>query len=153
MLHSVVLDIRRVTADSVKENYPWVIDPSASLSPDDVVRVDWQTWAVPNNFNGTYEEAVVERAESIVVDIPTLLAREVFSYGLGPEYNWLSWQEFAAPGGELRTEVFRALCDVIRGDWADRIREYADGDVDYQAYIHPALSAAVAEVISQRGED
>ena len=48
---------------------------------------------MPKRFDNSYEKAVIARAESIVVAVTTLMEREVFTYGLGPEYNWLEWQE------------------------------------------------------------
>jgi len=84
LLHSEILNVRWVAVDSVKTHFSAFLEPPCTFSPRKVVRIDWQTWAVKTQFDGQYEEAVVERVESIVVDVPTLMAGEVFSYGLGP---------------------------------------------------------------------
>ncbi len=87
LLDHKILDVRRVSAESVSALYADWLQPPCSFSPDEIMRVDWLTWAIPKRFNGEYEAAVIARAESIVVAATTLLAREVFTYGLGPEYN------------------------------------------------------------------
>ena len=38
-----VLDVRRVSAESVKVLYPEWLQPPCSFSPDEIVRVDWCT--------------------------------------------------------------------------------------------------------------
>ena len=152
LLDYEIVGIRRVSAQSVKDHYGAWLQPPCSFSPDEIVRVDWQTWAVPKRFNNTYEKAVIARAESIVVAVTTLMAREVLTYGLGPEYNWLEWQEGAPPAGELSESTFKALGELIVGDWLDDVREDADGQPGYLDRIHPSLKAAVAEAIADRDE-
>jgi hypothetical protein len=152
LLDYEIVGIRRVSAQSVKDHYGAWLQPPCSFSPDEIVRVDWQTWAVPKRFDNTYEKAVIARAESIVVAVTTLMAREVFTYGLGPEYNWLEWQEGAPPAGEPSESTFKALGDLIVGDWLDDVREDADGQPGYLDRIHPSLKAAVAEAIADRDE-
>ncbi len=153
LLHAEAIDVCRVAASSVEQHYAWIKNPPAAFPYDEVVRVDWRTWAVPKNFSGAYEDAIIGREESIIVAIRTLIAREVFTYGLGPEYNWLQWQETSQPDGEPPPEAFSALCSLIRGDWSYYLPEYADGEEDYLEGIHPALREAVAEVISQADDD
>lgn len=151
LLDYEVLDVRRVAAASVKVLYPEWLQPPCSFSPDEIVRVDWQTWAVPKRFDGRYEEAVITRAESIVVAISTLMEREVFTYGLGPEYNWLEWEEGSSTA-EPTSSAFEALSERITGEWRDYVREYADEDPSYLYEIHPNLRAAVAEAVGEGDE-
>jgi len=150
LLEYEIVDIRRVSAQSVKDHYGEWLQPPCSFSPDEIVRVDWQTWAVPKRFDNTYEKALIARAESIVVAITTLMAREVFTYGLGPEYNWLEWEEGAPPAGEPSEPTLTALCDLIVGDWKEDVYEDADGEPRYLDRIHPSLMAAVAKAIADR---
>ena len=150
LLEYEIVDIRRVSAQSVKDHYGAWLQPPCSFSPDDIVRVDWQTWAVPKRFDNTYEKAVIARAESIVVGITTLMAREVFTYGLGPEYNWLEWKEGAPPAGEPSESTLTSLCDLIVGDWKEDVCEDAEGEPSYLDRIHPSLRAAVAKAIADR---
>jgi len=150
LLEYEIVDIRRVSAQSVKDHYGAWLQPPCSFSPDEIVRVDWQTWAVPKRFDNTYEKAVIARAESIVVAITTLMAREVFTYGLGPEYNWLEWEEGAPPAGEPSESTLTALCDLIVGDWKADVCEDAEGEPIYLDRIHPSLRAAVAKAIADR---
>jgi hypothetical protein len=152
LLDYEIVGIRRVSAQSAKDHYGAWLQPPCSFSPDEIVRVDWQTWALPERFDNTYEKAVIARAESIVVAVSTLMAREVFTYGLGPEYNWLEWQEGAPPAGKPSESTLNALGDRIVGDWLDDVREDADGQPGYIDRIHPSLKVAVAEAIADRDE-
>lgn len=147
LLDSEVTDVRRVSARSVEEHYPEWLRPPCSFAPDEIVRVDWRTWAVPKRFDGRYDQAVIARAESIIVAISTLLAREVFTYGLGPEYNWLEWKEGCPPEGEPTASAFKTLAALITGDWRNHVCEHADADPRYLDCIHPNLRAAAAEAI------
>ena len=76
------------------------------------MRIDWETWAVPKHFDNSYGTAVITRPESIVVAITTLMTRVVFTYGFGPEHNWLEWKGGITQLGELSESAFRALCDI-----------------------------------------
>lgn len=95
---------------------------------------------------------MIARAESIVVAITSLMAREVFTYGLGPEYNWLEWQEGVPPAGELSAFALKALGDLIVGNWREDVREDADVQPSYLEGIHPSLKTAVAKVIADQDE-
>ena len=150
LLDHKILDVRRVSAESVRALYADWLQPPCSFSPDEIVRVDWLTWAIPKRFNGEYEAAVIARAESIIVAATTLLEREVFTYGLGPEYNWLEWEEGSPPSNELPTSVFEALRKLISGDWRAGILEHGDHDASYLDQIHPKLQGAVAKVIGKK---
>jgi hypothetical protein len=150
LLNHEIVDVRRVSAESVRALYADWLQPPCSFSPDEIMRVDWLTWAIPKRFNGEYEAAVIARAESIVVAATTLLAREVFTYGLGPEYNWLEWEEGRPPSNELPASVFGALRELISGDWRNDVREHADDDASYLDQIHPKLQGAVAKVIGNK---
>ena len=152
LLDYEVVGIRRVSAQSVKENYPVWLRPPCSYSPEDMVRVDWQTWAVPKRFGGYYEKAVIARAESIVVAISTLISGKVFTYGLGPEYNWLEWEEGVPPPGEPTAPAFKALSALITGDWRDDVREHAEEKTGYLEGIHPFLQPAVAKASGKLSE-
>jgi hypothetical protein len=149
LLDAEIVDVRMVSPESVKAIYPEWLDPPCSYSPDEIVRVDWNTWAVPKRFDSRYEQAVIARAESIIVASSTLLEGEVFTYGLGPEYNWLEWDEHTAPSREPPESVFEALCRMITDDWHDEILEYADDDPSYLDGIHPKLKQAVAKVLAE----
>lgn len=150
LLHYKILNIRWVSADSVKAFYPESFEPPCAFAPDEIVSVDWKTWAVPKRFNGCYEDAVIERIESIVVAASTLIDRKVLTYGLGPEYNWLEWEGGSSSTTEIPVSVFKALCELIKGNWRDSIQEYAEGDANYLDDIHPRLQAAVAKAIGKR---
>lgn len=152
LLDYTVLDIRWVSTDSVKVRYPEFLVPPCSFLLDEIVRVDWLTWAVPKQFDGRYEDAVIGRSESIVVAVSILMEREVFTYGLGPEYNWLEWEEGSAPSSDPPDAVFEALGELIIGDWREDVREHADEDPKYLDGIHPSLRLAVAKAIDNEDE-
>lgn len=150
LLYHAILDVRWVSGDSVRSLYPEFLEPPCSFAPDEIVRIDWLTWAVPLRFDGRYEKSVITRAESIVVAVSTLVKREVFTYGLGPEYNWLEWQDGVSPPEDLPDGVFEALGELIAGDWREDVREDAEMDPNYLDNLHPKVRAAVTEVIEGR---
>jgi hypothetical protein len=97
-----------------------------------------------------FETAIVNRMERIVIDAATLLAGEAFTYGLGPEFNGFRWEDMNPPENEPPEKVLEALCDVIRGDWRDDLREFFESGVgaDRELYgLHPALRRAVSDVL------
>lgn len=152
LLDYTVLDVRWVSSESVKTLYPEFLAAPCFFSPDEIVRVDWLTWAVPKRFDGRYEGAVIGRSESIVVAVSTLLERQVFTYGLGPEYNWLEWEEGSSVPTDPPPAIFEALNELILGDWRDDVREHADEDRGYLDRMHPDLRAAVAQIIAEKDE-
>ena len=95
---------------------------------------------------------MIGRAESSIVAIPTLLAREVFTYGLGPEYNWLEWGDGVPPRGEPPEFALKALGDLIVGDWQQDVFDDAYGQPNYLDGIHPSLRMAVAKAIADQDE-
>lgn len=147
LLDHTILNVRWVSGDSVRSLYPEFLEPPCLFSADEIVRVDWLTWAVPSRFDGRYEKSVIVRSESIVVAVSTLVEREVFTYGLGPEFNWLEWQEGRPPTEDLPAAVFEALGELITGDWREEVRDDADLDPNYLDNVDPRLRGAVAEVM------
>ena len=152
LLDYAILDIRWVSIDSVKALYPECLEPPYLFSPDEVIRLDWLSWAVSKNFDHRYEKAIVTRSESIVVALPTLMAREVFTYGLGPEYNWLEWEEGSSAPVEPSAAALQSLSELITGDWCDDVREHAEGDESHLGSLHPSLRDAVAHVIEGKDD-
>lgn len=147
LLDHQVLSIRWVCAESARAQFPEFFEAPSPLVEDEIVRVDWRTYAVQECFDGDYEKAVVERVESIIVDVSTLVARGVVTYGLGLEYNFIEWQEGVPTGEEMPDAVFQSLSDLILTDWREDVQEWADGDPTYLDGIHPRLRDAVAEVM------
>ena len=84
--------------------------------------------------------------------ISTLISGKVFTYGLGPEYNWLEWEEGVPPAGEPTASAFKALSALITGDWRDDVREHAEEKTGYLEGIHPFLQPAVAKAIGKLSE-
>jgi hypothetical protein len=144
-----ILKVRRVHADSVRAHFSEFLEPPCNFNLEEIVRVDWQTWAIPKAFTSEFEGAVIERVESIVVAAETLLDGEIFTYGLGPEYNWLHWEEGRPRGAALPNRVFTAIRDLIEGDWRDFVSEHAEGDDTYLEGVHPRLRAAVKRVLQK----
>lgn len=91
---------------------------------------------------------VVAASESVIVAAQVALAGEVFTHGLGPEYNWLHWEESPASGPVPPPDHSDSLCDLIRGPWRHSVLEAfgSDGEARIER-VHPTLRGAVAEVI------
>ena len=58
LLDHTILDVRWVSGDSVRSLYPEFLEPPCSFSADEIVRIDWLTWAVPSRFDGRYEKSL-----------------------------------------------------------------------------------------------
>ena len=147
LLDYEIIGIRRVSARSVKDHYPTWLQPPNPLSPREIVRVDWQTWAVSRSYPIACKRGVTVRAESIIVAVPTLLTGEVFTYGLGPEYNWLEWGQGVPSAGEPGPSAFDALYDLITMEWLHDVCCDADGNPRYLDEMHPDLRVAMAKAI------
>lgn len=152
LLDYEIVGLRRVSAESVKEHYPSWLEPPCSFSPDEIVRIDWHTWAVPNGYASACKRGVIARAESIIVAIPTLLAREVFTYGLGPEYNWMEWEDIASLPAEPGPSAIEALYGLITAEWLQDVCWDAERDPRFLDDMHPDLRAAMARAIGHCGK-
>ena len=149
LLHAEVIAIQWLATDSVKTYFAEFLDPPCSADPAAVVRIDWRTWAVPSRFDGVFETCIVSRQECIVIDVPSLLAGEAFTYGLGPEFNVFHWEDMNPPDSDPPMHVLDSLCSVIRGDWREDLLEYFDSNVGLGGGLyglHPALRSAVSDV-------
>jgi hypothetical protein len=145
-----VLKIQWVAEASVRAHFPEFLKEPCNFDPNQIVRVDWQTWAIQKRFDGRFEKSVVERVESIAVAVATLLAGEVFTYGLGPEYNWLHWEEGTATDQDLPIKAFDALRDLIESEWRDDVLEYFEEEDANLDGVNPRLLPAVRRVLRAR---
>lgn len=145
-----ILKIQWVAEASVRAHFPEYLKEPCNFDPQQIVRVSWQTWAIQKRFNGQFEKSVVERVESIVVAVETLLAGKVMTYGLGPEYNWLQWGEGIATDKELPVKVFDALRDLIEGEWQDDVFEYFEEDDAILNDVHRRLKPAIKRILRVR---
>jgi hypothetical protein len=143
-----ILSIGVASAEDVMPLYPEVVTPEEACESGEFAQITWQTWAIPTRFEGGYESAIVERVESILVDVATLMSREVLTYGLGREHNWLEWADRGCTGESPPDDALVVLTDLITGEWSPHIREWAEDDPDYLNTIHPKLRDAVAKVLS-----
>lgn len=138
-LGTSVQNVRWVSADSVRSVYPQFLEPPFSFSADDILRIDWQTWSVSRTFARGLDQAVISRSESIIVAASTLMEQEVFTYCLGPEFNWLEWDESEAAVADLPAFVIEELGKLISGQWRESVRAQVGTNPDYIGGIHPAL--------------
>jgi hypothetical protein len=145
LLWADVLSVGLASAEDVMPLYPEVFTAGDECDPGEFARITWQTWAIPTHFEGEYESAIVERVESILVDVATLMSREVLTYGLGREHNWLEWADRGCTGKSPPDDALGVLTDLITGEWSPYIREWAEDEPDYLNNIHPTLRGAAAK--------
>jgi N-formylglutamate deformylase len=146
-LYHLVLNIRWVWPASARANFPEFFEPTSPRAENEIIRIDWRTYAVPECFDGACETAVIERVASIIVDVSTLVAGGVVTSGLGPAYNVIEWREGVAAGEDMPDQVFDALSDLILTDWREDVQEWAGGNPACLQEIHPRLRNAVAQVL------
>ena len=144
LLHYSVLDVKWIAADSVNEFF---IDNPCDDESSSILLIVWRAWVIPNIFSVDFEESVEERNESMCVALPVLLAREVFTYGLGPEFNWIYWEDLgSAPAISPPIEVYESLADLIDGDWSDSLSEYITENESFMENCHPSLKQAITRL-------
>ena len=146
-LGGLILEIRWVDAQSVSTYFPEYLGEPSSFDANAILRIDWQNWVISKQYDGLFDKAIIERHESIVVAEAVLLSGEVFTSGLGPEYNWMYWEDLPPMKTEPPQEVFSTLREVIKNEWRDEILDYAEGDDGYLDRINPLLKSAVESVI------
>lgn len=129
ILYSKVLNVRWLDEAKAQALFSKYLEPKDPLKSDEILRVDWEAWVVPREFNGKFEEAIIHRVQSACIDRSSLLCGEVRTYGLGPEYNYL-WSE-TDPFDVVSTqnvpeEAIAKLVLLARNNWRDYIGEWLD---------------------------
>lgn len=152
LLDYKIVAIRQLSEQSVKDHYAEWLQPPCAFLPNEIVRVDWHTWAVPKGYANACKSGVIARSESIVVGIPTLLAGEVFTYGLGPEYNWLEWGDGTTPAGAPGPSALDELYNLITSEWLDDVCWDAEGNPDYLNDLPSDLSMTLAKALENCGK-
>ena len=154
LLSSSVLDIKQVSARCAAEQFG-LDDEEFRQGLDCLIRVDYQSWAAPNEFDPEAPEHVVYRREHVYVRRSVLLAEEVFSYGLGREFDielWESDEEKEGSPEEVRLPpgAREFLQSEIEREQREGIAEWLDGDVDnIPAGLGEAMQALYEEIAQE----
>ena len=156
LLDVEILDVEWLTQESATKAFSEYLKAPFNLSPDDFFRIDWQAWVISKDFTLELDKAITIRTESIYVDKTTLLNKEVFTYGFGPEYNWLHWQEISNPTSYDENnppiEVIEAYCELLEGDWAYELKEYFEDELDlaFLNKLHPLIKSTIEKLLKSR---
>ena len=134
LLDSNVLDVRQVSAKSAAEQFG-LDDEEFRQGEDSLVRVDYESWSAPNEFDPGAPEQVTYRREHVYVRYSVLDADEVFAYGLGREFNIELWESDEEKQGspeevQLPPGARKHLQSEIESEQRVEIAEWLDGDVD-----------------------
>jgi len=154
-LDGEILDVEWLTQESATKAFSEYLKEPFNLSPDDFFRIDWQAWMISKDFTLELEKAITIRTESIYVDKTTLLNNVVFTYGYGPEYNWLHWQEISNPTSYDENnppiEVIEAYFELLEGDWAYELKEYFEDELDLEFLnkSHPLIKSTIEKPLKE----
>ena len=134
LLGSSVLDIKQVSAKSAAEQFR-LDDEEFRQGEDSLIRVDYESWSASKKFDPEAPEQVVYRREHVYVRRSVLLADEVFSYGLGREFDIEHWESDEKKQGSpeevrLPPSAREFLQSEIESEQREQIAEWLDGDVD-----------------------
>lgn len=121
--------------------------------PDDpLLRVDYEFWTLPDQFDPANPEQVIYRREHIYVRVSVLSDGDLYCVGLGPEYGFEEWnndltQEGCAQETNLPEEGYDELLAEINRNHRSSISEHLSfSDETAKAAIHPKMQAIYADI-------
>ncbi len=126
ILHSRVICVRWLDPANAAALFSEYVEPEGNISPDEILRIDWEAWVVPQKFTGKFEQAVEHRVESICADLKTILLGQIYTY---PDHNHIWWQDDpddVTGSDALPREALAALLELAQNEWWDYITEYAE---------------------------
>lgn len=154
LLDSSVLDVRQVSAKSAAEQFG-LDDEEFRQGEDSLIRVDYESWSAPNEFDPGAPEHVIYRREHVYVRYSVLDADEVFTYGLGREFNMELWEQDKEKGGspeevQLPPGAREDLQSKIESEQQESIAEWLDGDIDsIPAGLGEVMQALYEKIVQQ----
>lgn len=154
LLDSSVLDVRQVSARSAAEQFG-CDGKEFRKGKDCLIRIDYESWAAPKKFDPDAPEHVIYRREHVYVRRSVLLADEVFSYGLGREFDIEHWKRDEEKQGapekvQLPPRAREDLQAEIESEQRVEIVEWLDGDVDRIPAGLGEVMQALYEKIAQK---
>lgn len=148
LLHHSILELRWIDPRSVREHFGSFLEEPCCIEPNSILQIVWKAWVIPMEFSVEFEDSIEERHETMCVALPVLLAREVFAYGLGPDYNWLYWENLgSAPAISAPNEVYEALSSIIENDWKYEFHEQVQDNEDFIENCHPMLRETLTTLV------
>jgi hypothetical protein len=152
-LEGHILSIRLATKDSVAS----ALSLDLSSLSGNVLRVDYETWAKPSEFDAANPALATYRREYIFAEETVIVAREVFLYALGPEYRYLHWEQDEGNhcnviDAGLSPDSIQDLCNEIFSSHAEEIIEWL-ADEDVPDTWPPPFKALYAQVKSQQDRE
>ena len=152
-LHARVLAVRALTPGSQLRWY----DDYLPEPPPRVYRIDYVSWAVPDEFSLDLLDQVVARVESLCIDEVTLAKGDTITYGLGREMNFQSWSDNELPqslaDGPLPQEAMEELVCVLANQWVDELLEHTEGDPACVAHWPSPLREEAEQLIAKHREE
>ena len=158
LLDSSVLDVRQVSAKSAAEQFG-LDDEEFRQGEDSLIRVDYESWSASKEFDPKAPEHVIYRREHVYVRYSILLAEEVFTYGLRPEYNMELWEQDEEKQGtpeevRLSPGAREDLQSEIESEQRVEIAEWLDGDVDrIPAGLGKVMQALYEEIAQETRQE
>lgn len=129
-LEGLVHKVRWITNKSAASQFGLDLS-QASGNPGSVLRIDYEGWAMPAQFDPSDPENLICRREHIYVHRDVLLEANVSRYGLGPEFGFLHWQDDVEYETNIKKSAIsdvaiQVLCEEVRSRYASRIVEYLE---------------------------
>lgn len=106
---------------------------SADVQLDPLLRVDYEFWTTPDQFDAANPERVTYRREHLYVRASVLGSGELFAHGLGPEFGFEEWFNDNTIEGNpeatgLPAEGYAALLQEVTDNHLNAIVEYLVDD-------------------------
>ena len=125
-----VLQISWVADESTKNVFGVQLDDDCEY-PATMLRLDYEAWALPGDFNAEAPDRLSYRREHIYVRASVLRDEEVYCYGLGPEYGFDHWAQDVCSQGSadevsLPKDTIPLFVEEIENKFEYKIDEYLD---------------------------
>lgn len=123
---------------------------TADALSDPLLRVDYEFWTMPNDFDAAKPERVTYRREHLYVRVSVLKRGELFVCGLGPEYGFEEWFSDKNIVGDpkqtrLPEDGYAAMLQEITENHLNAIADYM---VDDEESMPQGISLAMQHLYS-----
>lgn len=148
-----ILSAKNLTTASALALFGNLADGPYPIDPATIWRVDWQLWVCVAKFNHKYPWQIELMKEHIYIDEKTLLDRDAVTYIMGPEYNWLEWQDDQQTTMEIDDArapkaVLDGFCDLVETSWSENIREHFEDELPSEA-LPQQLRQVILKVLAE----
>lgn len=128
-----VLRVERLNEELAKTFTAY--DEAEDEADNPLVEIEYEIWVLPKSFDLHNPDELSYRRDKVIFESETLVSGSAVSYGLGPEYGQLSWDQLEWLSGRakevnLPTEMYEEYISKICETREENIWTYFDNDPD-----------------------